>query len=158
MTQALTRHGGPPAVVLRQQTTHGRIAADEARLLGRRRGPGWVREVVLAHGPTPVLVARSVALTPALRRSPALRNLGPRPLGVWLFEGPHPPRSILSQTARLRPGHPLIRQLCLHPDLPRPPSHWARRTVYRVGGGLVLVTELLLPTLWQSQRSLAPQA
>lgn len=128
----------------------GRPWLDERRRLGltpRRRA--WLREVVLGCGEQPWIVARSVMPEPTLggplRR---LRGLGARPLGSVLFGHYAVVRGPI-EVARLDDGDALAVRAA---GLGGQPGEWARRSVFRIGGRPLLVTEVFLPPLLEACR------
>ncbi|EYD77663.1 Chorismate--pyruvate lyase [Rubellimicrobium mesophilum DSM 19309] len=136
--------GGPVDVeVLRQGP--GRLLPDERHFFPGAIGPATVREVCLSVRGRPLLVARTVLTSRRLQAHPTIRNLGTRALGSLLFvDGP--PAWTARQVALLGPGAPLfglVRQR--HPGIAG--GYWARRTLYRLFGEPLLVTEVLLPEL-----------
>jgi len=136
--------GGPVDVeVLRQAS--GRFLADERRFFPGAVGPATVREVCLSSGGRPLLVARTVLVSRRLQAHPTIRNLGTRALGSLLFAD-GPPTYTARQVARLGAEAPLFALVRRrHPGLA--PSYWARRTLYRLFGEPLLVTEVVLPEL-----------
>lgn len=123
--------------------------ADEWQALGLARPvPAITREVLLICDEAPAIFAHTiVAPEHAPRDWPFLRGLGERPLGGALFVDPRVRREPF-QFARLRPDHPLRQALARAvPALAREPMLTARRSVFRRGGGAMLVTEVFLPDL-----------
>jgi chorismate--pyruvate lyase len=127
---------------------------DERRVLRMRTSAvGWVREVQLFCGDRPRVYARTViparTLTGAQRR---LAHLGNRPLGAWLFANPRMQRDIV-ELARIDSGQAMfssaVRNLASEPR-----SIWGRRSVFRVGGKPLLVTEVFLPGLTDAREDL----
>jgi len=126
--------------------------ADEWQALGlpaRRRA--LAREVLLVCDGTPAIFAHTVVVAAHARRDwPFLRGLGERPLGGALFVDPRVRREPFA-FARLPAHHPLRRRLALAvpamrelaPNVTLP----ARRSLFRRGGGAMLVTEVFLPDL-----------
>lgn len=143
MTQALAARFGPDIEVVLHAGGCGRLAPDEARLLGTRRRHGQVREVRLRAGRTGLLAARTVYVSRRLRTHPTLVGLGSRPLGELLFVGVRPRRKQRQYARRVpvriqpegRPGA-VGRRCC-----------WARRTVYLYERQRLLVTEIFLPAM-----------
>ncbi len=128
----------------------GRPWADEAlRLQIPMRRRVWVREVVLGERDRPWVHARSIiparALRGPLRR---LRHLGARPLGSVLF-GRYPLRRGPIEVARLAPDDALYRLTVARVET-ADETLWARRSVFRVAGRGLLVTEVFLPALLQA--------
>ncbi|WP_354674372.1 chorismate--pyruvate lyase family protein [Cupriavidus alkaliphilus] len=126
-----------------------RPLADEWQVLGQaNRTPALTREVLLICDDIPAVFAHTVVrLRHARRDWPFLRGLGERPLGGRLFVDPAVRREPF-QFARLLPHHPL--RQALHrvlPDMAAVPMLTARRSVFRRGGGVMLVTEVFLPDL-----------
>jgi chorismate-pyruvate lyase len=136
--------GGPVEVeVLRQGP--GRFLRDERGVFPGAVGPATVREVCLSSGGRPLLVARTVLVSRRLQAHPTIRNLGTRALGSLLFAD-GPPAWTARQVARLGAGAPLFRLVRQrHPGLAS--GYWARRTLYRLFGEPLLVTEIVLPEL-----------
>lgn len=118
---------------------------DESRLLGARAYTvAWVRQVQLLCDGKPWVFARTVipatTLTGPQRR---LAHLGSRPLGAFLFADPHMRRGLV-EIAPLRAGYAMFRAAVSGLERP-PPEVWGRRSVFRLGGKPLLVTEVFLP-------------
>jgi len=123
--------------------------ADEWRTLGLIRPvPAITREVLLICDDVPAIFAHTIVDPYHARRDwPFLRGLGERPLGGALFLDPRVRRDPF-QFARLCPDHPLRQALQqVLPALAQVPMLPARRSVFRRGGGAMLVTEVFLPDL-----------
>ncbi|VAW77221.1 Chorismate--pyruvate lyase [hydrothermal vent metagenome] len=106
----------------------------------------WVRHVQLLCDGEPWVFARTVVpvttLSGAQRR---LAYLGNRPLGAYLFADPGMQRSPV-QLACVK------RDSALYKDAVRglrrkPQKIWGRRSVFRVGGKPLLVSEIFLPAI-----------
>lgn len=120
---------------------------DECRVLKMRPAAvGWVREVRLFCDDRPWVYARTViparTLTGAQRR---LAHLGNRPLGAWLFANPRMQRDIV-ELATISSGQAMFSN-AVHGLDSEPATIWGRRSVFRVGGKPLLVTEVFLPEL-----------
>jgi chorismate--pyruvate lyase len=117
----------------------------EARVLQLRRGERClVREVQLLCDEHPWVFARTIipatTLSGPQRR---LARLGSRPLGAVLFADPSMRRGavqIAAITARHGVFARAIREL-----KQRPQQIWGRRSVFRVAGKPLLVSEIFLP-------------
>jgi chorismate lyase len=123
---------------------------DEARLLGLSyRHYAWVRQVELLCGNTPWVFARTVIPRSSLRgRQQRLAHLGTRPLGVVLFADPSMWRGKV-EVGHLEFGQPLFKEAArLLDSLPQ--ELWARRSLFCVEEGPLLVSELFLPPLLQT--------
>jgi chorismate--pyruvate lyase len=136
----------------RVQRLHQRRAvclADEAAAIGLARARRvWEREVLLHCDGKPVLFAHTVMAAKATAHDwPLFSALGERSLGTILFYDPLVERGQLV-FARIRAGHPLMRRTraALQGDLDAT-ELFARRCVYRRHQGLLLVTEVFLPTV-----------
>lgn len=137
--------------------------ADEWQALGLpARHRALAREVLLVCDGVPAIFAHTVVKPDHARRDwPFLRGLGERPLGGALFVDPRVRREPFA-FARLRPHHPLRLRLQqavpamreLAPSLILP----ARRSVFRRGGGVMLVTEVFLPDLRERSAPESPKA
>lgn len=133
--------------VLRQRL--GKVLDDEALLLGSRHGDwAWVREVLLLADGVPVVYARSVMPQATVRAGSRLfSTIGSRPLGAALFANPRVQRGELA-CARLdvRDARHRAASAALAPrSLPR--ELWGRRSVFRLRGRALLVTEIFLPEI-----------
>ncbi len=117
---------------------------ETARLGMRVGGRGFVREVHLLCNGTPWVFARTVipqtTLVGANRR---LTRLKSRPLGAVLFADPTMQRGPI-EIARLLPGDALYRDATQHLNA-LPDFIWGRRSVFRLGGKPLLVSEFFLP-------------
>lgn len=126
-----------------------RPACNEARALGMPAGGrALIREVQLLCKGRPWVFARTViplgTLTGRQRR---LAHLGNRPLGAVLFADPAMRRSEV-EIAAIRPGHVMfdraVRGLA---SGQRPGRVWGRRSVFRLNGKPLLVSEVFLPAV-----------
>lgn len=125
---------------------------DENRTLGVRASTiAWVRQVQLLCNGIPWVFARTVipvtTLTGAQRR---LACLGSRPLGAFLFADPGMLRDPM-ELAPLRPGHAMFSEAVAGLDQ-KPGEIWGRRSVFRLRGKPLLVTEVFLPPVGGSVR------
>src|SRR3569832_919313 len=127
-----------------------RPAADERRVLEMRPAErALIREVHLLCGDTPWVFARTVMPVSSLRgRRRRLMHLGDKPLGAALFADPHLCRGAL-ELARLRRGEVLYEQAGSRDAA----EIWGRRSVFRLQGRPLLVTEIFLPALLQPHPS-----
>jgi chorismate--pyruvate lyase len=111
---------------------------EEARRLRQPpRRYAWIREVRLCGDGEPWVLARTVIPLGCLEGpNRVLLNLGSRPLGAYLFSDPLWHRGPLETgVCRLEsPAHPRL----------------ARRSLFHNGADALLVSEYLLPTLYQS--------
>jgi chorismate--pyruvate lyase len=124
--------------------------ADEARAIGLPRARRvWEREVLLRCDGRPVVYGHTVVpLNASANDWPLFSALGERSLGTTLFYDPRVVRGRL-EFARIRPGHPLHARVraALGGDAGPDAIYFARRCVYRRRQGLLLVTEVFLPTV-----------
>lgn len=105
-----------------------------------------VREVELVGDGEALISARSVFPEATLRGKGRLLNLlGDRPLVELLFSDPTLMRSTF-ELALLYPGHMDYERALKHVS-ERPPVLWARRSIFRLYGGPLLVCEIFLPTI-----------
>ena len=133
--------------VLRQRL--GKVLDDEVALLGLPHGDwAWVREVLLLADGVPVVYARSVMPRANVGAGSRLfATIGARPLGAALFANPRVKRGELT-CARLdaRDARHRAASAALAPrSLPR--ELWGRRSVFRLRGRALLVTEIFLPEI-----------
>jgi chorismate lyase len=123
----------------------GRALRDEAQLLGMRAHENALfREVFLCCGDRPLVFAHSVLPRRSLRGAwHGLGRLGERPLGAALFANPVVVRTPLTYR-KLMPSHVLYRRAA---ELlkNKPPCLWARRSVFSLRAGSIMVTEVFLP-------------
>lgn len=122
--------------------------ADEARAIGLPRARRvWEREVLLRCDGRPVVYGHTVVpLDASAHDWPLFSALGERSLGSTLFYDPRVTRGRL-EFARVRPGHPLHARVDAALGDATDLTYFARRCVYRRRQGLLLVTEVFLPTV-----------
>lgn len=122
----------------------GRPRLDEYRALRLRLGRiALIREVHLLCDDRPWIFARTIIPVTTLRgRERRLAHLGNRPLGAVLFADPHMQRGPV-QVARIPPGSALF-AAAVRGLKQRPPEIWGRRSVFRLGGKPLLVSEFFL--------------
>jgi chorismate--pyruvate lyase len=112
------------------------------------------REVLLRCDDVPVVFAHTIVpLTATASDWPFFSSLGERSLGTTLFGDPQVLRGAL-QFARLYNTHPLAQRartaVSMHSsDMPL----FARRCLFKRKNGLLLVTEIFLPTLFNKQNN-----
>ena len=131
-----------------------RIAHDESVLLDiEPRQLAYTREVFLFADDEPVVFAHSVLVRKQLRDAwLAVRTLGSKPLGAFLFVHPRIERMPLHYQA-LRSAHPLYRRSA--EVLSNPPRRlWARRSLFYLHGAPLLVSEVFLPGILQLSNSM----
>ena len=106
----------------------------------------YVREVLLMCDQHPVVFAHSVLPRPGLRGGwNGITRLGARPLGEALFNHPRIRREALAYR-QIDARHPLFRAVRRnHAFSTR--VLWARRSVFRLNGHPLLVTEVFLPEI-----------
>lgn len=117
----------------------------EARALGSRRGRRCiVRQVLLLCDERPWVFARTVIPVTSLHGPQRhLMHLGSRPLGAVLFADKSMRRGVVELT-RIAPAHGLYRYATANLQR-KPAAIWGRRSVFRVGGRPLLVSEIFLP-------------
>ena len=147
LTARLTAH----SAAFRVQRLHQRTAlclADEARAIGMARpGRVWEREVLLRCDGAPVVFAHTVVPMSATAADwPLFNALGERSLGTTLFYDPLVARGEL-EFARIRAGHPLMRRARAALGVDGDTVLYARRCLYRRHRGVLLVTEVFLPSV-----------
>lgn len=128
--------------------------ADEAAAIGLPRVRRvWEREVLLRCDGRPVVYGHTVVpLSATANDWPLFSALGERSLGTTLFYDPRVERGQL-EFARIRPGHPLHARVMAalgvgaEAGSGEDVSYFARRCVYRRRQGLLLVTEVFLPSV-----------
>jgi chorismate--pyruvate lyase len=133
----------------------GRPTSDEALLLGMRHNSNaLVREVQLLCNGQPWVYARTVIPGRSMRgRLRRLARLGNRPLGAVLFADPGMRRGGV-ELACILPGEALHSAANAGDSTQEPV--WGRRSVFRIAGHPLLVSEIFLPafpasadrTLW----------
>lgn len=112
-----------------------------------------IREVLLVGNGQPVVFAHSVLPRKSLRGGwLGLAHLGNKPLGEVLFANPKVQRSTLS-FRKLSPHHPLYQHAIKHllHSIKKPPTLWARRSMFSLNCATIMVTEVFLPALLNSQ-------
>jgi chorismate--pyruvate lyase len=124
-----------------------RVYGDELDVMGLRHSElAMVREVYLYCGNTPVVFAHSVVSRRNLRGAwRGLSGLGNKSLGTVLFTNPKIKRTPL-EFKKVSSGHFLYDRACAGLST-RPPSLWARRSLFTLHGQSILVTEVFLPSI-----------
>ena len=122
-----------------------RPRCDEAQALGmRNHSLALVRQVQLLCGETPLVYARTVIPAASMRgKLRRLANLGTKPLGARLFADPGMRRGIV-ELARITCGQQLYED-AMHCSSKRTDAIWGRRSVFRIAGKPLLVSEIFLP-------------
>ena len=122
--------------------------ADEMQVLGLARRVHVIeREVLLHCNDMPVVFAHTaVPLSCTASDWPLFQTLGHRSLGSTLFNDPQVVRGAL-QYARLQQGHPLVLRAQRAIGAALPLQSLARRSLFWRKHGMLLVTEVFLPTL-----------
>ena len=130
----------------------GRPRLDECRALGVRVGRvALIREVHLLCDDRPWVFARTVIPLSTLRGARRrLAHLGDRPLGAVLFADPHMQRGPVEVT-RIAHGSALF-MAATQGVKRRPQAIWGRRSVFRLSGKPLLVSEFFLPALFAAGR------
>ena len=122
-----------------------RALAVEGLGIGGLRPLSRVREVVLECDGVPVIFAHTTLSTAGRGRlSRWLARLGSRSLGSLLFAHPGFRRGDI-EFHRLDSRHPLYRRAAALGACG--PHLWARRSLHRLGGQQVIVTEVFLPAI-----------
>ncbi len=143
--------------VQRVQQRPGVCWADELAAIGMTRpGKAHVREVLLSCDGEPVVYAHTVLpLASTGGQWPLFRTLGEKSLGSTLFGDPKVRRGHL-QFARLQHNHPAMQRArkLVQGTRSEAAVSWkadkplfARRSLFFRCGGLMLVTELFLPSI-----------
>lgn len=126
-----------------------RVHRDEAALFGLHAGEcAWVREVVLIADGRPVVFARTVLPRCNVRGAWKLfHGIGSQPLGAALFADPRIVRERLT-CARLDVRDARYhRALAAGGGADEVAALWARRSIFRLHGRGLLVTEVFLPAI-----------
>lgn len=123
--------------------------ADETNIIGAaRRIMVQAREVLLRCDGVPVVYAHTIVpLSATASDWPFFSSLGERSLGASLFVDPAVRRGQL-EYAFLGARHPLViraAQAIVSSGFEQ--GLWARRCLYRRGNGLLVVTEVFLPSI-----------
>jgi len=118
---------------------------DETQVLGMQpREMAVIRQVLLMCGRQPWIYARTVIPVTSLRgKLQRLTSLGTRPLGGVLFADPGMHRGVV-ELAEILPGQALFAAATVHLRQ-QPGVIWGRRSVFRLSGKPLLVSEIFLP-------------
>jgi chorismate--pyruvate lyase len=136
-------------VQLLSQRRQGPLLGEARRLGLAPHASALVREVRLLCDEGPWVFARTVIPLQTLRgRTRRLAHLGTRPLGAMLFADASMERDEV-EIARLDPGSALFEHAARGVAIDEP--IWARRSVFRVAGKPLLVSEIFLPSLLGSR-------
>lgn len=128
-----------------------RAEPSEARLLGiPSTQKVLLRQVHLLCGDELCVYARSIIPLATLRRKHRrLLFLGDRPLGEYLFSSPTLQRGRI-EWGRLDPASALYR-VALPRPVAAPQPVWGRRSLFRIDGKPLLVSEFFLPVLFENE-------
>ena len=120
---------------------------NEARALDMRSGAfAVVRQVCLLCNETPWVYARTIIPSETLTgRQRRLAHLRSRSLGALLFSDPSMQRGVVEVT-RLSPCDKLF-PLVTQSLRSKPETVWGRRSLFRIGGKPLLVSEFFLPDI-----------
>lgn len=144
LTQRLRSEYGEISVEILQQGWRQAFAS-ERRLLPGPDQRLWLREVVLSVPHRPLIVARTVIPAMTIRNTQhRLLRLGNRPLGDVMFRAPS-----LTRAARQWTIVPVYAWRAGVQGTWKTPV-CGRRTLYRMAGQPLLVSEFFLPALWQT--------
>lgn len=123
----------------------GRPLAEEGLFPEGGRALSRIREVALECDGRPVIFAHTtLSMAHRGRLSRWLARLGSRSLGSLLFAFPGFRRGDI-EFRRLDRRHPLFRRAAALGEVG--PDLWARRSCHRLGGQVVVVTEVFLPAI-----------
>jgi chorismate--pyruvate lyase len=154
LTRALSRSCGGTFRVRLIGQGWGRPRPDEQRCLDLpHTARAIVRQVFLSCAEAPRVYARTIIPRRSLHGAPGrLMRLGDTPLGEVLFSARSLQRE-RAEVAHLTPIHTLFHLATAAPGgSPLPAGLWARRSVYRLEGLPLLVTEVFLPSLTGPRR------
>jgi len=144
LTQRLRGEYGDITVEVLQQGWRRAFASERRFLPGPDRQRLWVREVVLSAQHRPLIVARTVIPAMTIRNTQhRLLRLGNRPLGDVMFRAPSLTRAARQWTTV--PVH--VWRTGVQGTWKTPV--YGRRTLYRMAGQPLLVSEFFLPALAQ---------
>ena len=135
---------------------------DESRFFNFKIHRCRVREVLLCKNSTPLVMARSIIpISSSSGTNQDVLRLGKKPLGAVLFarnkngkrnafefrrQYLYPKNKAVREMARLGQSTPLW-QTCYKKYNDLPLSPWGRRTLYKLKGRPILVSEVFLPAL-----------
>ena len=127
------------------------LNSDERRYFHFRITHCRVREVLLCSNGVPLVMARSIipTLSSSGSNQPVLR-LGTKPLGSVLFSKlrTHTKKKATREIAHLKKGD-FFWRVCQKKYSSLPSALWARRSLYKLKGRPLLVSEVFLPALLQ---------
>ncbi len=143
LTARLIRHGGGDFHVEVLSQMVGRVTTDEARALNMPLSRyALIRQVHLFCGNRAVVYARTVIPLSTLKGAERrYASLGSRPLGVMLFADRSMRREEI-MVSRLSPESTPYEKTGAEGE-----ALWGRRSLFRVGGKPLLVSEYYLPGL-----------
>jgi chorismate--pyruvate lyase len=149
LTQKIEQAIGQKLEVLVLRDCRQSLDSDESRYFHFKVKHCRIREVLLCANGVPLVMARSIIPTMSSSGSNhEVLRLGTKPLGAVLFAKTrmHSRKKPLREIARLDKQSTLWKKcLQLYPRLPS--ASWARRTLYKLKGRPLLVSEVFLPAL-----------
>jgi chorismate--pyruvate lyase len=149
LTEKIERVIGQKLEVLVLHDCRQNLNSDESRYFPYKLKHCRIREVLLCADGIPLVMARSIIPTISSSGSNhEVLRLGKKPLGAVLFAKTrmHSQKKPLREIARLDKQSSLWKK-CFqqYPELPT--VSWARRTLYKLKGRPLLVSEVFLPEL-----------
>ena len=149
LTQKIEQAIGQKLEVVVLRDCRQNVDSDESRYFHFKIKHCRIREVLLCANGIPLVMARSIIPTMSASGSNhEVLRLGKKPLGAVLFAKTrmHSQKKPLREIARLDKQSALWKKcLQLYPELPS--ASWARRTLYKLKGRPLLVSEVFLPAL-----------
>jgi chorismate--pyruvate lyase len=149
LTQKIEQVIGQKLEVLVLRDCRQNLDSDESRYFHFKIKRCRIREVLLCANGIPLVMARSIIPTmSSCGSNHEVLRLGKKPLGAVLFAKTrmHSHQKPLRVIARLDKNSTLWKK-CIqqYPELPS--VSWARRTLYKLKGHPLLVSEVFLPAL-----------
>lgn len=149
LTQKIERAIGQKLEVLVLRDCRQNLNSDESRYFHFKISRCRIREVLLCTNGVPLVMARSIIpITSSSGSNQEILRLGKRPLGAALFAKTRmrSKKKLPREIARLDKQSTLWKT-CFQQYADLPSVSWARRTLYRLKGRPLLVSEVFLPAL-----------
>ncbi len=156
LTARLIKRCGQSFNVRLLSQSYALINAEEKSVMGLSHNhAALVREVLLCDNQTPLVYARTVIPVSTLKGPlRCYANMGERPLGAMLFADRTMRRGEVEVTSTL-PQHCCSVEK-IKATIDAESIIWGRRSVFRVSGKPILVSEYFLPALFEMDGQLVP--